>query len=135
MENDPESRKVANNFFHNKNINTYDNPNIYGVDLLVSGSSQSIELEHRIIWDGKKFPFTTVHVPERKKKFVIDQDASYAVFNNDFTYIMVCSNTNIKKYKDSLKEVPNTAVAKGEKFYDIPAKLFNTFSVSTGEKI
>lgn len=96
----------------------------YGVDLFVTyknGRKVFIEVEIRYIWLEGKFPYDTIHVPARKKKFCNLEYPTYFIsFRKDLKAMIVIPSGNMKeKY---LKEVPNRRVKEGEYFYDIPIK-------------
>tara|TARA_Y100000593_G_scaffold3233_1_gene6396 strand:- start:2073 stop:2510 length:438 start_codon:yes stop_codon:yes gene_type:complete len=122
--NDASGKKAVTCFLQKQGLSVKENPNKYGIDLITNGttnkgrvfSSVPVEVERRQIWD-KTFPFPTVHVPERKTKF-LKHYMLYAVVNLKFNKVMFCSSDIIKQYKPI--EIPNKAVANDEYFYDVP---------------
>jgi len=107
-------------------IEAIENPNKFGIDLIVPGSDVTYEVEQRSIWVNDWF-YASVHVPERKKKFMQDKMV-YAVVNRNCTKIMFCPSEVIRKYKPI--EVPNRAVSNGEEFYDVPLDKWTLREVS-----
>jgi hypothetical protein len=95
----------------------------FGVDLKVVDPKdctvhREIEIEVRSNWSGDlDFPFDTVNIPERKRKF----------FNGLCTYVSINKNLNrclLIKDEDILKsplvENSNKYVASGERFFKVP---------------
>lgn len=98
----------------------------YGIDLVATRRGNPvghIEVEVRN-W-GKDFcPFKTIHVPERKAKYLVQHDPAIL--------FAVCSTMtagywcNAKRILSApLVEVKNREVATGEKFFDVPLAKFN----------
>ena len=107
-------------------IEAIENPNKFGIDLIVPGSDVTYEVEQRSIWYTNWF-YTSVHVPARKKKFMQDK-MIYAVVNRDGTKILFCPSEIIREYIP--EEVPNRAVGSGEYFYDVPLNKWTLREVS-----
>lgn len=84
---------------------------------------QEHEVEHRTMWKGDKFPFSTIHIPERKTRLLKDTELFYWVVNEDCSGAMVCNAKNCM-VKSCLKIVPNNSIPDGEEFYDIPISRF-----------
>tara|TARA_R100001594_G_scaffold47307_1_gene80228 strand:+ start:3115 stop:3513 length:399 start_codon:yes stop_codon:yes gene_type:complete len=119
--NDKPAKDLVIKFLQSKGLDAIENPNDYGIDIMVS----RYEVERRIIWKDK-FPFKTVHIPSRKSKF-LKYNIMYAVVNKDFDKIMLCKSSTIRKYKQI--EVPNKSVPKGEYFYDVPIEEWSIYKV------
>lgn len=102
------------------------NENRYGVDITFEQGDREgfIDVEVRSNWDKEKFPYSTVHVPYRKKKFAILKNFRYFVLNYDMTKCLVCKGSDI--LKSVIKELKTTRTEKGEKeeFFDVPIKKF-----------
>ena len=105
------------------------NPDKYAVDLEVFSDGINtgyIEVELRD-WRRKgetKCPYPTIHVPYRKEKlFNNDLPTIYFIvhFDRKWGYWMEVEDV----LKHPVKEVPNNSVPEGEKFYDVPEKLWN----------
>lgn len=96
----------------------------YKVDLVCSKDGINkfyVEIECRQILTGKQYPYKTIHIPSRKEKlFNNNLKTVYFVVSGDFKHGLY---TNVENIKDSPRvEVKNTAVAKGEYFYDVPTE-------------
>jgi hypothetical protein len=98
-----------------------ENPDKYKIDLIIKENENIkflVEVEHRPIWGNGKFPYHTVHVPFRKKKFVtLDFPIMYCIVNKDGTQMLVIGKE--KFINNTPIEVPNAKVPVGEYFYDI----------------
>jgi len=119
--NDKPAKDLVISFLKSKGLDAMENPNDYGIDIMVS----RYEVERREIWINS-FPFKTVHIPARKEKF-LKYNIVYAIVNKDFNKIMLCTSEVIRKYNKI--EVPNKSVPKGEYFYDVPIKEWNTYDL------
>ena len=49
------------------------------------------ELERKLCWKGKDFPFDTVDWQAKKLKYKVDLPTLYFMFNEDFTYATWCN--------------------------------------------
>ena len=123
--NDAIGKQTVLKLLKSMNVGAEENSNPYGVDIVLIDGLGTYEVERRPIWT-EVWPFATVHIPERKTKFLIP-DMTYAVVNKDCDKVMLCSSETILKY-DQL-EVPNRAVASGEYFYDVPLSEWKVYDV------
>ena len=130
---DPKSRAVVKAYLKSFGLHYKDNPNECGIDLVGINTGDTIEIEHRWLWKGSIWPYLTVHIPERKGKFLNIKNINYVVVNNDFTYIGICLYENLKKYIDKVIEVRNSAIKEGEYFYDIPVDCFEWINLKEKE--
>jgi hypothetical protein len=119
--NDKPAKDLVIRFLQSKGLDAIENPNDYGIDIMVS----RYEVERREIWINS-FPFKTVHIPARKAKF-LKYSIVYAIVNKDFNKIMLCTSEVIRQY-DKV-EVPNKSVPRGEYFYDVPIKEWHTYNL------
>ena len=119
--NDKPAKDLVIRFLQSKGLDAIENPNDYGIDIMVS----RYEVERREIWINS-FPFKTVHIPARKAKF-LKYNIVYAIVNKDFNKIMLCTSEVIRQY-DKI-EVPNKSVPRGEYFYDVPIKEWHTYDL------
>ena len=92
----------------------------YGVDLVCFRDREIVgyvEVERRHNWVGD-FPFDTVHVPFRKKKF-LDLDRPMTLFSvkRDLSQALWCPGEDIK---NSPAEVKNNKFMHQEKFFVVP---------------
>tara|TARA_R110000824_G_scaffold292235_1_gene480625 strand:+ start:78 stop:530 length:453 start_codon:yes stop_codon:yes gene_type:complete len=124
-ENDPKARQAVMAFANQRGLIIRENSDIYGIDLFISGTSRTghvyedmpVEVERRECWSGEHFPFTTIHIPERKTKF-FKTNILYAIVNKTYNKFMFCYSDNIIKY--GTQEVSNKYMTKGEYFYNVP---------------
>jgi len=131
--NDASGKEVVTQFLTNKGLDVQENSNKYGIDLIANGTTYNgksfvdipIEVERRNIWTDT-FPFPTVHVPERKTKF-LSKYMLYAVVNSTYDRVMFCSSDIIKQFIPI--EVPNKSIQAGEYFYDVPLKHWKVYYI------
>tara|TARA_R100000742_G_C4223266_1_gene46499 strand:- start:161 stop:607 length:447 start_codon:yes stop_codon:yes gene_type:complete len=92
----------------------------YGVDLKIIKDDQIIkkaEVEVRHNWKGDfDFPFSTVNIPSRKKKF-FDGNCLYFSINKNLTRCMMIDDKDI--LESPLEENPNRFVSSNEMFYKV----------------
>lgn len=121
---DPPARIAVSKYVKMKwGLEARDNPNKYGVDLIVFRSGEPtgyIEVEVR---QPNLHQYETIHVAQRKEKlFQEDLPTLLFVLTGDLSHAWWVKSSVVKS--SPLIEVPNTAVAKDEWFYDVPRKLF-----------
>jgi len=105
---------------HNARLDPYGK---YDVDLAVDlqdGTMIHVEVEVRPdCWDKDgDWKYDTVHIPERKSKFLNRERLYVFSLNADFTKAIVVSDAVIARYQKV--HVRNKYVTEGELFYDIP---------------
>ena len=104
------------------NISTIDNPDKYGIDLLLTSKDDpkvlmgAAEVEVKLVWKGS-FNYQTLHFPERKKKF-IKGSTYFIIFNKDLTECFLVPGFDV--LASPLVEVSNYKIKSGEKFFDVP---------------
>jgi hypothetical protein len=121
---DPPARKAVTDWVKMKwGLECKENPNVYGVDLLVHRADKLvgyIEVEVRG-WDYCHYP--TIHIASRKDK-LFQQDRPVLFFaltqNLENAYWMKAELVK----GCPLIEVKNTEVSAGELFFDVPIKHF-----------
>ena len=131
--NDASGKEAVTQFLMNKGLDVQENSNKYGIDLIANGTTHNgksfvdipIEVERRNIWTDT-FPFSTVHVPERKTKF-LKHYMLYAVVNSTYDKIMFCPSDIIKQFIPI--EVSNKSIQAGEYFYDVPLTYWKVYNV------
>jgi len=96
----------------------------YGPDILVYDQTKDSwryhEVEVKLVWVGP-WPmdrWSTIHLPERKGKLMEYGDISFWVLSKDLSQAWVTKDCVVKK--SPLEEIPNTKIANGELFYNIP---------------
>ena len=99
------------------------------IDLLVYVEEDykfNIEVEIKIGWGTKEFPYNTVQFPARKEKFCYTEKPTLFVMFNKYQSSYLCVT-----YKDllnsPLKMIPNKYVKQGEHFFQVPIEkvIFN----------
>lgn len=87
------------------------------------------EVEVRSGWTGPKFPYSTIHIPYRKKR-LMDRPFTYWVLNHECTHAMTIDSDIIAD--SQVVSVANKYVPDGtEEFFDIPTKLFTPVKLKT----
>jgi hypothetical protein len=114
------ARETAKKFWYTMGYVCKDNPDEYGVDLIVEGNNKRFycEVEVKKAWHGVQFTFPTIHLPVRKAKF-FTKPTQFMVFNNSLTHAAVIGRKTVMDSPQVV--VPNIKISAGEKFYDIPA--------------
>jgi len=114
---DQPARTVSKYYVSRFGYEAIDNPNEYGVDLIVPNVCY-IEVENRLMWKEDRFPYTTLHVPHRKRKF----------FKLDMPTLLFTWNAALSKFirlhedvilDSPVIEIPTQAMPEGENFYDV----------------
>lgn len=98
--NDPKSRRVISKYI--KEIlgidDVIENPDKYGIDLIVNGVV-GVEVEHREkYWNSGKFPFPDVNIFGRRAKYINPFNSVYIVISIDWSTIGVLMNNYIGEY-------------------------------------
>lgn len=116
---DEAARDMAKQFWSTMGFTCKDNPDEYGVDLIVEGNNKRFycEVEVKTVWHGVQFKYPTIHLPVRKAKFLA-KPTQFMVFNNSLTHAAVFSRQAVRN--SPCVEVPNAKIRFGEKFYDVP---------------
>jgi len=81
------------------------------------GRQRFAECEVKRVWKGWDFPYDSVQLPERKKKF-FDKPTLFFIWNEDCTRAAMFWSYNIEDLEPV--EVSNRYIRKGEYFYQIP---------------
>ena len=121
---DPPARKAVTDWVKMKwGLECRENPNVYGVDLLVYRADKlvgCIEVEVRG-WDYCHYP--TIHIAHRKDKlFQQDQPVLFFALTQQLNNAYWMKAELVKGCP--LIEVKNTEVSAGELFFDVPIKHF-----------
>ena len=113
---DNKSKQEAIKFLQQKGYELISDDEVYTYDLKMKKDDKIIliEVEHKRVWNGDNFPYSTVDVPYRKIKNEAD---IFIMFNNDYTVLFITSMNIVKKSPTSLKD---TIYTKQERFYNIP---------------
>lgn len=117
-ENDTQFRHKVVDYLKAEGFNVHSNEDPYGIDLIIE---LGVEIERRPSWRGPEFPYDTVHIPLRKKKFFL-HNGSYMILNKEADRALSIDVQDI--IKNPLVEVPNKYLPEGELFYNIPIEQF-----------
>jgi hypothetical protein len=103
------------------------NPDKYAVDLVIKRDGKLVayaEVEVRNwLQESTHCPYDTIHVAERKQKLLNNQlPTLFFVVTRDFKNAYWTKAEEI--LKSPMLEVKNTAVAEGERFYDVPKSVW-----------
>lgn len=107
----------------NMGYKVWDHPNRYKQDLLFSdsfGEEFAAECEVKLVWNSMPFPYESVQLPERKKKF-FDRDTLFFIWNKPLTHAITFWSHQVQDLEPV--EVPNKYVYKGEYFYQVPMSM------------
>jgi hypothetical protein len=115
---DAEAKAIAQQFWIKLGYTCVENPDQYGVDLLVEGKGRKFgcEVETKTGWHGPKFEFPNLRIPFRKQKFTDDR-VTFFVLNSGRTHAAVVSRQ--KLLKSPVVQVKNKMVPMGDYFYEI----------------
>jgi hypothetical protein len=108
-------------------MNIQDNPDRYGVDLLVHEGDTviaGIECERKRVWQNKTFPYDSVQFPARKNKYaLLNFPVLFFMFNLKMDACLYVTGEDLKS--SPLKEVSNVYLRTGEFFYQVPLSKAN----------
>ena len=124
---DAHAKEVARQFWINLGYDCIENPDEYGVDLLVEGKGRKFgcEVEVKTRWHGPEFNYPTLHIPFRKKKFTKEK-VTFFVLNNARSHAAVVGRNDV--VSSPVVTIPNKFVPAGDLFYDVnvqDAKMIN----------
>lgn len=135
--NDKIARDIAKKAFLSQyNYTLVDNPDIYGPDLMAYQNDEFlgfVEVEIKQYWkDHKHFPSSTLHIPQRKNKFLvygitnIPVPIVFCVLSADLKGIYWIEGENLINCQTIFK--PNKYLDK-EYFFDVPLLKMQYFDV------
>jgi len=116
-------REIVKNFIEKEfKLKALDNPDKYGVDLIIYHNSDVVgyaEVEVRNSWKDDVFPFSDLNIPYRKKK-LFDNPLPTLFFsvNKKGSALLYCGSMVILSCE--VKELYNKYVEKGELFFKVP---------------
>lgn len=115
------AKELAIEYFKRIGMSAIVNPNDYGVDLIVDNQFYcEVEVKHN--WKDAFFPFPTLQIPERKKKFAtLDKPVVFMVMSSNRKKALVAKDNDV--LNSPLKTVSNKYVKKGEKFFQVDVSL------------
>jgi hypothetical protein len=114
-------------YYATQGLELIPNPDQYGVDLIAYDDGVKIgyvEVEVRASWKSEVFPFDSIHVPERKKKLLVNDLHTVLVSVNCFgTRAYICDYRVV--LGSPLVESSNMYINKGERFYKVDPRQAN----------
>ena len=116
-DNDLRAREAVKGYLLKRGRYVWDNGNQYGIDLVV-GTHFPVEVEVSSNWESGSFPFSTVHIPERKKKFATNWYGQFWRLRKDLKAAVIVKSEDL--LTEYLKEIPNRLMPEGERFFDVP---------------
>ena len=124
---DESAKDRTKKFLRSRGYEVKDHPNKYAQDLVATkdGSEFLVECEVKLVWDKAKFPFDTIQLPERKKKF-FKKRTVFFIWNKALDDAIYFWSDHVKHIKPI--EVKNKFVKSGELFYQIPLDKTNQVS-------
>jgi hypothetical protein len=112
-DNDPLCREVMLTFLNRKGLKGWiGNPNYKDIDLIHECKPWSMELE-RFKWrTGEKFPYSTIHLLERKWRYFLKEPVEnekiiFVAFNNSVTRCAWIEAPTVRKYLSDEKYLEN----------------------------
>lgn len=125
QQNDLLARSVTIQYLRTEGLVAEDNPDPYGVDLLVRLPDErtyiyAVEVEVKRVWNaGTAFPWPTIQVPTRKLKYTNQPLwVEYWILRSDLQAAVVIPEGVL--VNSPRREVPNKYISKGEYFYRVP---------------
>ena len=105
-----------------------ENPDQYGIDLLCTSATRSIEIEVevKVYWQDR-FPFKTLHIPFRKAKFANDNSV-FAILSGDLTRAALVSGRDLKGCT-VIEKLTSETGDKQDKFFEVPLKLIEFVAI------
>ncbi len=133
-ENDLPAREAVKRLYANIGYKLIDNPDKYGIDLIDKEGILSVEVERRLVWNTKEFPFKEVNFLQRKEKFFNSSKSKiteYAIVSSDLKRAGIIDRPTLMAFIDltSPEESPNKYVNDSEFFYKIPRSKFSWFDI------
>lgn len=124
------AREATTEFLSSQGFSVTPNPDEYAQDLVVShkGKQWLAECEVKTLWKHGRFPFESVQLPERKKKF-FNSLTTFFIWNMELTKAAMFWSKDISRLTPV--EVPNKYIAGGEYFYQIPLDMVRFISRGT----
>lgn len=96
--------------------------NRYKQDIIFKGDNGPLfaECEVKRVWRGFDFPYDSVQLPERKKKF-FDKPTLFFIWNEDCSRAATFWSSDVQTLTPV--EVSNRYIRKGEYFYQVPLDM------------
>lgn len=129
---DHAAKALGIKFWNKLGYSCTENPDEFGIDLIVEGQGRKFfsEVEIRLTWHGPKFPYETLELPIRKKKFAKD-NCMFLVINNAQSHALSVPAKHVRS--SPIIEKPNKKVPSGtEQFFSIPLELTQHWNLLAG---
>lgn len=101
-------------------LDVHVNPDDYGPDLIATsgrtGAKWTIEVEVKHNWETGRFPYKTIHISNRKRKYN-NPHHMHVTCNTDWTYYIIVPPSALQ---DSRTVIKNTSLSEQELFQEIP---------------
>lgn len=120
---DHAAKALGIKFWNKLGYSCTENPDEFGIDLIVEGHGRKFfcEVEIRLAWHGQDFPYETLELPLRKKKFA-KGNCMFLVINNAQSHALSVPAKHVRA--SPIIEKPNKKVTSGtEQFFSIPLKF------------
>ena len=119
-QNDGKAKKAVLSFLRLHADEAQENPDEYGVDILFcfGGQDWQAEVEIKHGWDGGDFPFDTIHLPQRKLRYIPRERVLYFILSSDLRRALIIPGE--AAHRSELVSVPNKYVESDELFCNIP---------------
>jgi hypothetical protein len=135
-ENDSPARAAVIDYISSAGLMVKDNPDKYGPDLIVhkglGTKSHYVEVEVKRVWssDSDEFPWATVQIPARKKKFLdVGLPIEFFILRSDLRMAIVIPDFVLGA--SPLVEVKNKYIPAGEMFYQVDISQCDLVDIST----
>lgn len=127
---DEPARNFVKTIYKNLAIIAQDNPDKYGVDLVLYKDGIKIgyaEVEVCVGWNAPMYPFKTYHVPVRKAKFFnLDMPTEFWAVSNTLSRALHIDGNVILNSKQII--VPNKYVLSNERFFDVDLNFMTSYN-------
>jgi len=120
---DHAAKTLGIKFWNKLGYSCTENPDEFGIDLIVEGHGRKFfsEVEVRLSWHGQEFPYKTLELPLRKKKFA-KGNCMFMVINNAQSHALLVHAKHVRS--SPIIEKPNVKVPSGtEQFFSIPLEV------------
>lgn len=121
-ENDSEAKAAVESLLEHLNLTQVtEHPDCYAVDLIGIRDGEVVgyvEVERKHGWEGDSFPFKTLRIPGRKRKYAeLKLPTQFVVFNKTWTYAAVVDS---KTLMASELTPSSNKFASNELFFNVP---------------
>ena len=121
------ARAATTEYLTTRGYKVTPHPDKYAQDLLAVDDEHQfcVECEVKMVWKGDTFPFDSVQLPERKKKF-LNSLTQFFIWNEGLTKAVSFWSDDVRTLEPV--EVPNKYISKGEYFYQVPLDMVEMVS-------